>query len=81
MFVNGQQVVVHMTKERHLSINVVPGKSKWKFAGRVWINNKGLNIVSITSIPSSYEHGPIYPPPGWKVQGLEEPKEEPKEEQ
>lgn len=71
MFINGQQVVVYMTEERHLSINVVPGKSKYQFAGRVWINSKGPNTVFITSVPPSYEPGPAYPPPGWKVQGLD----------
>lgn len=76
MFVNGQQVVVYMTEERHLSINVVPGKSKHQFAGRVWIKSKGPNIIFITSVPASYEPGPAYPPPGWEVQGLDQDAEE-----
>lgn len=72
MFVNGQQVIVYMTEERHLSINVVPGKSKHKFAGRVWINGKNPNVISITNVPTNYEPGPVYPPPGWTVQGIDQ---------
>ena len=76
MYRNGQLVNVYLGEDRHIYIDVSPGKTVCEFSGRVWLQEKENNILSITSIPEKFDGKPVTAPPGWEIQGLEQDNEE-----
>lgn len=75
MFRNGQLVNVFLGEDRQMYIDISPGKSLCEFGGRVWIQEKENNILSITEIPEKFDGKPVIAPPGWEIQGLENEEE------
>lgn len=71
MYRNGQLVNVFLGEDRQMCIDVSPGKTICEFSGRVWIQEKENNILSITGIPEKFDGKPVIAPPGWEIQGLE----------
>ena len=76
MYRNGQLVNVYLGEDRQMYIDVSPGKTLCEFGGRVWLQEKEDNILSITVIPEKFDGEPVTAPPGWEIQGLYEPVEE-----
>lgn len=70
MLRNGQQINAYLGEDRHLYLENSPGKSLCVFGARVWVNERGPNIIVITDIPDKFDGGLVLPPQGWEVQGI-----------